>query len=320
MSFPSLSLSLLPYYLHFSFTKIQEHTGITDIDTLVDQFIESEDRNFQLYQHVSSLSKETQKVEKDIARLKSVFFCCCISGNKCDNSTLLAPPAPLPIASSRNEIEKYRGQGANADNQRKRILKDLEKKLAETNDKADQLENKHQDSLRTVGQLKSCIQSLFEKIGCQNSAGQEMLGDGGVTESNMMQYLGIIEQRTNEILQMFRACQVGVRFGGLQPQSVDPRLTATGDSHAPQAGMSPGSPSHGDTSSSSTFSALLMPPVPVQPHGTLKISIEPPEFEEDQDGDEGYDDVGMDDDVGCLGLGRSCLGLGQSSHLPQHRN
>jgi hypothetical protein len=30
-----------------------------------------------------------------------------------------------------------------------------------------------------------------------------MLGDGGVTESNLMLYLGIIEQRTNEILQMY---------------------------------------------------------------------------------------------------------------------
>ena len=30
-----------------------------------------------------------------------------------------------------------------------------------------------------------------------------MLGTTGVTESNMMQYLGIIEQRTNELLQLF---------------------------------------------------------------------------------------------------------------------
>lgn len=64
--------------------------------------------------------------------------------------------------------------------------------------------------MKVINQLKHCIQSLFDKIGCQNSAGTEMLGNQGVTESNMMQYLGIIEQRTNEILQMFRACQAGV--------------------------------------------------------------------------------------------------------------
>lgn len=33
-------------------------------------------------------------------------------------------------------------------------------------------------------------------------------GHAGVTEANMMQYLGIIEQRTNEILQMYAAVQM----------------------------------------------------------------------------------------------------------------
>ena len=37
---------------------------------------------------------------------------------------------------------------------------------------------------------------------------QEILGGGGVTESNVMQYLGVIEQRTNEILQMYAAVQM----------------------------------------------------------------------------------------------------------------
>lgn len=37
---------------------------------------------------------------------------------------------------------------------------------------------------------------------------EEMLGNQGVTESNMMQYLGIIEQRTIEILQMYAASQM----------------------------------------------------------------------------------------------------------------
>ena len=34
-----------------------------------------------------------------------------------------------------------------------------------------------------------------------------MLGSTGVTEQNIMQYLGIIEQRTNEILQMYASRQ-----------------------------------------------------------------------------------------------------------------
>ena len=37
--------------------------------------------------------------------------------------------------------------------------------------------------------------------------GTHTTGGGGVTEGNVMQYLGVIEQRTNEILQMYAAVQ-----------------------------------------------------------------------------------------------------------------
>ena len=37
---------------------------------------------------------------------------------------------------------------------------------------------------------------------CNTPAVMELLGEEGVTEKNLMQYLGIIEQRTNEILQV----------------------------------------------------------------------------------------------------------------------
>lgn len=47
----------------------------------------------------------------------------------------------------------------------------------------------------------SGIDSLFNKINCDRSAIDDMLGAAsGVTDSNMIQYLGIIEQRTNELL------------------------------------------------------------------------------------------------------------------------
>ena len=38
----------------------------------------------------------------------------------------------LVLQHNRSEIEKYKGQGLNTDNQRKKILKDLEDRLAKT--------------------------------------------------------------------------------------------------------------------------------------------------------------------------------------------
>ena len=50
--------------------------------------------------------------------------------------------------------------------------------------------------------LQDSIMRMFEEAGCSTPAVQEMLGDAGITEVNMLQYLGILEQRTNEILQV----------------------------------------------------------------------------------------------------------------------
>lgn len=92
------------------------------------------------------------------------------------------------------------------------VLQDLEENLRQTEEKAELYEHKAAQAMATVNSLKAGIQSIFNKIGCSQSAVSEMLGNAGVTESNMMQYLGIIEQRTNEILQMYASIQVPPPF------------------------------------------------------------------------------------------------------------
>lgn len=80
-----------------------------------------------------------------------------------------------------------------------------------------------QVAVRTINQLKNGIQSIFTRIGATSASVDEMLGNQGVTESNMMQYLGIIEQRTTEILQAYAASQIGLpNESGLQLPSVIP--------------------------------------------------------------------------------------------------
>jgi len=51
--------------------------------------------------------------------------------------------------------------------------------------------------------LSTGIDSVFSKIGCDSTAITDMLGGhAGVTETTVLQYLGIVEQRTNELLQL----------------------------------------------------------------------------------------------------------------------
>ena len=65
----------------------------------------------------------------------------------------------------------------------------------------------------------------------------EMLADSLVTEANMMQYLGMIEQRTNELLQGFAAAQkhqteVALASGTGGPGGIMQSLHGLGDDGA----------------------------------------------------------------------------------------
>ena len=159
------------------FNKIQEATGISDIDDLVNSFIQAEDDNFSLFNYVNELNQELEKLDEGAADLRA-------------------------------ELDKYRGQGVNSDNQRKKLLQDMEARLQATEAKTETYEHKHSHAMRTLNALKQGIMSIFGKIGCQvDSSLREALGDAGISEDNMMAYLGIIEQRTNEVLMQFSGVQ-----------------------------------------------------------------------------------------------------------------
>ena len=213
-----------------AFAKIQASTGVTDIDELVTTFINAEDQNFSLFNYVNELNHEIERLEEQITEIKT-------------------------------EIDKYRGQGVNTDNQRKKILKDLEERLARTEGKAEVFEQKHAAAMKTVNALKEGIQKIFNKIGCNTPAAREMLGEGGVTEKNMMKFLGIIEQRTNEILQMY-AASIAAQHGG-------------GESGPPAS------------------IASILGQGPQVPAGTVSVHIEPPsttDAAEDDDSDHDVED------------------------------
>lgn len=211
-----------------AFAKIQKATKITDIDELVQTFVQAEDQNFSLFNYVNDLSHEIENIEENIAELKSEIdkFQASHPTSLSDPSTALtvAPNGGAPV---RNDPQVgalgNRAQPAEptgpprlnadgvpiidagpigpTDSQRKKMMLELEGKLLRTESQATAYDEKYQSSLKTVSVLKTGIQNLFFKIGCQNLAASEMLGSAGVTESNMMQYLGIIEERTNELVE-----------------------------------------------------------------------------------------------------------------------
>ena len=162
-----------------AFRKIEEATGISDIDELVKTFVEAEMQNYSLFNTVNDLSGDMEKLEQQINDIKT-------------------------------EIEKYKNHGFSADNQRKKQMKELEQKLEKTEKKANEYESRYSNNQEMLESLKSGIQELFERLGCSLNPHSEMLGNPGITDSNILQYMGQIEEKTNTIIH---------QYNSLNPQS-----------------------------------------------------------------------------------------------------
>ena len=153
------------------FDKIKEATGIEDTDTLVESFIENEDRNFALYNYVNNMNTEIENLKDDIRRLK-------------------------------DEIELITKEGVDSDVHRKEILNELEQKMVEVTDELTLVNKEYKASRRQLELLKPKVESVFNSIECDRSSIAELLGIGvSIDDNNIMQYLGIIEQKCNELLQ-----------------------------------------------------------------------------------------------------------------------
>ena len=172
-----------------AFKQIKKATGMTDIDDLVTAFIAAEDQNFSLFNFVNELNKEQEKLEEQAAELRA-------------------------------EIARYQGSGSVEHVQRKRILLDLEKQLVKMDANTQQYEKRFEATQMIFDALKEGVASMYAKLGCDDPSNRELLGDQGVTEANILSYLGVIEQRSNEILQMYAAAT--------SPEDVTQVLGATG--------------------------------------------------------------------------------------------
>ncbi|CAG5135520.1 unnamed protein product [Candidula unifasciata] len=159
-----------------AFIRIRELTGEEDIDVLVNRFIKVEDTNFALFNYVNEQNSEIEKLNEDISAIEK-------------------------------EIENFKSQSIELESHRKQILKSLEERQSKATREAHEYTQKHKEVMKILDQLKSGIESVFNKTNCDRSAIDNMLGaSSGITDTNMIQYLGIIEQRTNELLAIQAFC------------------------------------------------------------------------------------------------------------------
>uniref|UniRef100_A0A7S1XQU7 ODAD1 central coiled coil region domain-containing protein n=1 Tax=Phaeomonas parva TaxID=124430 RepID=A0A7S1XQU7_9STRA len=177
-----------------SFQELKRVSGIDDIERLVDIFIKNEEETFSLFNYI-------QQVNQDIEKELEVR------------------------AKTEQQIKKYQDDQGEEEQQRAEVIKDLQDQRERALESVEEYEDICMDAQRMVAKISKLVSNLFFKIqadqmqgGRKSDAGGGGAGGGkpkslgrtesrmtmltgqGVTESNILQYMGIIEQRAVEII------------------------------------------------------------------------------------------------------------------------
>mmetsp|Transcript_33970 Transcript_33970/g.45900 ORF Transcript_33970/g.45900 Transcript_33970/m.45900 type:complete len:554 (-) Transcript_33970:369-2030(-) len=148
-----------------AFNRIIETTGISDVDELVRLFIKNEDQNFSLFNYVNEQATEMEKLEEQIKSLEE-------------------------------EEKKFASESGDDVNQDKQLLDELDEKLTATRAKLTKYEDRCEETQGRIDKLKKAIQR------CAADMETSTVGDS-CTEANILQYLGLIEQRCNDVLKQY---------------------------------------------------------------------------------------------------------------------
>lgn len=159
-----------------SFREIQEITGQEELEEVVEGFIKMEDQNFALFNYVNELNTEVESLAEHVRQIKG-------------------------------EIEKFTSEDAVRDGSHKVLIKKIENRLGRSTEENQSKEIRMKEINRTLDNLMGDIQGLFQRLGCDAKPIQEMLGEDAINHKNVMIYMGLIEQRTNELIHTWHYIQ-----------------------------------------------------------------------------------------------------------------
>jgi hypothetical protein len=148
---------------------------------LVSRFIKIEDENFAQFNYVNEINTEIEALQEETRERK------------------------VDMA----DMEKTSTQ---IDKRRREILSQLEVRFSDVCAKRQKEQEQYKQAKKILEQVKPKIDHLFKSVKCNRSAITDLLGNtAGLTEDNVMSFLGIVEQRTNELLQVH--CIQKLKYG-----------------------------------------------------------------------------------------------------------
>ncbi|NWX00865.1 CCD63 protein, partial [Caloenas nicobarica] len=155
-----------------AYERLLELAEDRDVDQLVNGFIEKEQKNFACFSYASELNNEMENMQQKIKDLQDEITGL-MSNQECAESSNL------------------------------HTLKELEEKLTKATEEANEYEERCKESSKVLGLLTSNMEALFKGINCDTTKITKQLGENGqITDLNLMQFFGVLEEKTNNLLLM----------------------------------------------------------------------------------------------------------------------
>ncbi|XP_048029465.1 coiled-coil domain-containing protein 114 [Megalobrama amblycephala] len=152
------------------FQQIKRLTGEDNLEMLVTKFIKVEDRNFALFNYVNEQNIEAEKLREQIHQIGE-------------------------------EMEQLHMKGVQQEQENQVALQQVKDLQEECERQTQQYEAQANDINKILDQINTGIDSVFNKIDCDPTLVVDMLGSSsGISGSNVMTYLSLVEQRTSDLL------------------------------------------------------------------------------------------------------------------------
>ncbi|XP_077386391.1 coiled-coil domain-containing protein 114 [Festucalex cinctus] len=151
----------LPDDLETFFQRIQSVTGEADPELLVSNFIQAEDRNFALFNFVNEQNNEAEVLRDQIRQI-------------------------------REQMEHFKVRGLRQEEDHRTSLRDVDAQQKDAESQTEDFENRAAILSQVLEEVKTGVSSIISKMECDM--------EDSISDNNILPYLGMVEQKTNQLL------------------------------------------------------------------------------------------------------------------------
>lgn len=152
------------------FQRLVEVSGMEDVDEMVKKFVLVEDENFAAFNYIK---EQTEKIQVKEAAIESF----------------------------KEQIKKMNVDETIIDAERKQIYDKLLQEEVDINAEHQKCTNKIKEKQEKIDRIAQAVDDLVDKIGCNRGPRTTLLNGSKLTNSNIIQWIGLVEQRCCELIQ-----------------------------------------------------------------------------------------------------------------------